>query len=119
VIKVPFPQAFDSVLDFSFSSDESAIAVTFGAAACDYPGDVAGVYVVSLADLKLAPISAADRLRVKAHWSPDSQFVIYSDYSGSDSPLMAVEVQTGRSTKLTNPDQWGPDEFLAWSAEPH
>jgi Tol biopolymer transport system component len=119
VVKAPFPPSFDSVLDFAFSPDESAIAVTFGAAACDYPGDVARVYVLSLPDLKLTPISVADRLSVKAHWSPDSKVVIYSDYSGSDSPLMAVEVQSGRSTKLTNPDQWGPDEFLAWSAETH
>ena len=119
VIKVPFPQGFDSVMDFEFSPDESAIAVTFGAAACDYPGDVARVYIVSLPDLKLRPISAEDRLGVKAHWSPDSKVVIFSDYSGSDSPLMAEDVASGKTTKLTNPDQWGPDEFLAWSAEAH
>jgi Tol biopolymer transport system component len=77
------------------------------------------VYVLSLADHKLTPISPADRLSVKAHWSPDSKVVIYSDYSGSDSPLMAFDIQTGKSSKLTNPDQWGPDEFLAWSAESH
>jgi hypothetical protein len=114
VIKVPFPPGFDSVLDFAFAPDESALAVTFGAAACDYPGDVARVYVFSLADLKLVPISPADRLSVKAHWSPDSKVVIYSDYSGSDSPLMVVDVQSGKAATLTNPNQWGPDEFLAW-----
>jgi hypothetical protein len=117
LIKVPFPQGFDSVLDFAFSPDESAIAVTFGGATCDYPGDVARVYVFSPADLKLRPISPPDRLSVKAHWSPDSRVVIYSDYSGSGSPLMAVDVQSGNGIALTNPGQWGPDEFLAWAAK--
>ena len=117
VIKVPFPPGFDSVLDFAFAPDESAIAVTFGAAACDYPGDVARVYLFSLVCHKLNPISPPDRLSVKAHWSPESRVVIYSDYSGSDSPLMAFDIQNGKATRLTNPDQWGPDEFLAWRAE--
>ena len=116
-IKVPFPQGFDNVLDFAFSPDDNAVAVTFGAAACDYPGDVARVYLFFLADHKLTPVSPPDRLSVKAHWSPDLKFVIYSDYSGSDSPLLGVDVQSGKTTKLTNPDRWGPDEFLGWSAE--
>ncbi len=114
LIQVPFPVGFDSVLDFAFSPDDRAIAVTFGAAACDYPGDVARVYLVSLPNLNMTPISPADRLSVKAQWSPDGKVVIYSDYTGGESPLVAVDVQTGKAIALTNASQDGPDEILGW-----
>lgn len=114
LLDVPFPKGFDSVLDYEFSDDDRAVTVTFGAEACDYPGDVARVYLVSLPSLAMKPISPADRLSVKARWSPDSKMVIYSDYTGSNSPLMAVEVETGRSFRLTNPGEDGPDELLGW-----
>ena len=119
-VKVPFPKGFDSVLDFAFSPDDSSIAVTFGAAACDYPGDVARVYVVSLPGLTMKPISAADRLSVKAQWSPDGRRIVYSDYSGSNSPLMAFDTTMGKTIRLTNPGDDGPDEILGWrSGTPH
>jgi hypothetical protein len=34
----PYPAGFDSVLDFDFAPDGKAVAVPYGAAACDYPG---------------------------------------------------------------------------------
>jgi dipeptidyl aminopeptidase/acylaminoacyl peptidase len=113
-LKIPFPPGFDNVLDFAFSPDDRAVAVTFGAAACDYPGDLARVYIVTLADQELVPLSPADRLSVKAQWSPDAKTLVYSDYSGSDSGLAAVDVQTGKTVRLTAPTQDGPDEFLGW-----
>src|SRR5215470_12248449 len=43
---LPYPKGFDTVLDFSFSPDESALAVTFGVVGCDYPGDRAQIFLV-------------------------------------------------------------------------
>ena len=111
---VPYPKGFDTVLDFSFSPDESAMAVTFGVTGCDYPGEYARVYLVSLPDMKLTPISPEDRLSVKAVWTPDEKAIVHSDYKGSDSPLVAFELATHRITKLTNPGQFGPDTWLGW-----
>jgi hypothetical protein len=113
---IPFPHGFDNVLDFAFSPDDRNVAVTFGAAACDYPGDVARVYLVSLPDLKIRPISPADHLSVRVEWTPDAKTLIYQDYTGSNSPLVAVNLSTGIVSRLTNPGDDGPDEWLAWRA---
>ncbi len=113
---IPFPHGFDNVLDFAFSPDDRNVAVTFGAAACDYPGDVARVYLVSLSDLKIRPISPADHLSVRVQWTPDAKTLIYQDYAGSNSPLVAVNLSTGIVSRLTNPGDDGPDEWLAWRA---
>jgi Tol biopolymer transport system component len=101
-------------LDFSFSPDENAIAVTFGVVGCDYPGERARVYLVSLPELKLMPISPEDRLSVKPVWTPDGKAIVYSDYTGSDSPLVCFELVTRKITRLTNPGQFGPDTWLGW-----
>jgi hypothetical protein len=114
LVDVPYPKGFDTVLDFAFSPDESAIAVTFGVVGCDYPGDKARIYLVSLPEMKMTAISSEDRLSVKAVWTPDGKTVVYSDYTGSDSPLVAYEVATRKITRLTNPGQFGPDTWLAW-----
>jgi len=114
LMEIPFPKGFDSVLDFSFSPDDQNIAVTFGAAACDYPGDVARVYVVSVPELKLTPVSPADRLSVKPQWSPDGKVIVYSDYTSSDSGLFAVDLQARVVTRVTESHDNGPDQWLAW-----
>lgn len=114
LVDVPYPKGFDTALDFSFSPDENTIAVTFGVAGCDYPGDRAQVFLVSLPDLKLTPVSPEDRLSVKPVWTPDAKVIVYSDYTGSDSPLVAFELATHKITKLTTPGQFGPDEWLSW-----
>jgi hypothetical protein len=114
LMDVPYPKGFDTVLDFSFAPDEKAIAVTFGVVGCDYPGERAQVFLVSLPDLKLTPISPEDRLSVKPVWTPDGKTIVYSDYAGSDSPLVAFELATRKVTRLTNPGQFGPDTWLAW-----
>jgi len=111
---VPYPKGFDTVLDFAFSPDEKAIAVTFGVVGCDYPGDKARIYLVSLPDMKLAPISPEDKLSVKPVWTPNGKTIVYSDYTGSDSPLVALELATRKVSRLTNPGQFGPDTWLAW-----
>jgi hypothetical protein len=114
LLQIPFPEGFASVLDYSFSPTEDAVAVTFGRAGCDYPGDVARVYIVTLSNLALAPLSPADRMSVQVHWSPDAKTVIYSDYTGSDTPLVALDLRTRKATILTHPGQNGPDTFLSW-----
>ena len=114
LVDVPYPKGFDTVLDFSFSPDEKAIAVTFGVVGCDYPGERAQVFLASLPDLKLTPVSPEDRLSVKPVWTPDGKAIVYSDYTGSDSPLVAFNLATRRTTRLTNPGQFGPDEWLGW-----
>jgi len=114
LVDVPFPKGFDTVLDFSFSPDENAIAVTFGVVGCDYPGERAQVYLVSLPEMKLAGISPEDRLSVKAVWTPDGKAIVYSDYTGNDSPLVAFDLRTRKVTRLTTPGQFGPDTWLGW-----
>lgn len=114
LVDIPFPEKFNSVLDFEFSPDESAIAVTFGVTGCDYPGEAARIYKVSLPSLQMTPVSPADSLGVQAHWSPDGKFIIYSDYSGSDYPLVAADVHSGKLTRLTNPGPHGPDTWQGW-----
>lgn len=111
---VPYPKGFDTVLDFEFSPDEKSAAVTFGVVGCDYPGDRAQIFLVSLADLKTRPISPQDRLSVKPVWSPDGKVLVFSDYSGSESPLVAFDLATGKMTRITKAGQFGPDEWLGW-----
>jgi len=113
-LTIPTPKEFDSVLDFEFSPDDRSIAVTYGVTGCDYPGDSARIYQVQLSDLSMTPVSAADRISVQAHWSPDGHSILYTDYTGSDSPLVAIDVRSGKITRLTNPGAFGPDTFLAW-----
>jgi len=116
LLKIPFPDGFDTVLDFAFSPDGRALAVAFGVEACDYPGDKARVYSVSLPSLALTPLSPAGRLSVQPRWSPDGKTIIYSDFSEMAPPLIAVDVRTGKATNLTNPAQNAsvPDTFVSW-----
>lgn len=114
LVDVPLPKGFDTVLDFSFSPEENAIAVTYGVVGCDYPGDRARIYLVSLPEMKLTPISPEDRLSVKPVWTPDGKSLVYSDYTGSDSPLVAFDLATHKVTRLTSPGQFGPDNWLGW-----
>src|SRR5262249_7097162 len=114
LVDVPYPKGFDTVLDFSFSPNENAIAVTFGVTGCDYPGEYARIFLVSLPDMKTTPVSPEDRLSVKALWTPDGKVIVYSDYTGSDSPLVAFDLATHKVTKLTNPGRFGPDNWLGW-----
>lgn len=114
LIDVPFPEKFSAMLDFEFSPDESAIAVTFGTPACDYPGDAARVYKVSLPTLQMTPISPAGRLSVRAHWSPDGKFIVYADFTESGIPLIAADVRTGKLTRLTSPGVQGLDTWQGW-----
>ena len=74
----------------------------------------AQVFLVSLPELKLTPISPEDRLSVKPVWTPDGKAIVYSDYTGSDSPLVAFDLATHKVTKLTTPGQFGPDNWLGW-----
>jgi Tol biopolymer transport system component len=114
-LDVPFPHGFDTVLDFQFSPDDQAIAVTFGVTGCDYPGERARVYVVSLPEMRLEPISPSERLSVEPRWTPDGKTLVYVDYQGSDSPLVAFDLQTRKVTRLTSPGQFfGPDTWLGW-----
>ena len=115
LLDVPFPKGFDTVVDFSFSPDDRAVAVTFGVVGCDYPGERAQIFVVSLPDLALTPVSPQDRLSVQPKWTPDGKVLVYSDYVGSDSPLVAFDLHTHKVKRLTNPGQYfGPDTWLAW-----
>jgi len=114
LVEVPFPKGFESVLDFAFAPDDGSIAVTFGAAACDYPGDVARVFSVSFPSLALKPLSPEDHLSVKAHWSPDGKMVIYSDYTPGELGLIAVDITTGKRIRLTDTGYDGPDELIGW-----
>jgi hypothetical protein len=115
LLDVPYPQGFDTVLDFHFSSDDHAIAVTFGLAGCDYPGERARVHLVSLPEMRLEPISPGERLSVEPRWTPDGKTLVYVDYRGSDSPLVAFDLQTRKVTRLTSPGQFfGPDTWLGW-----
>lgn len=111
---VPYPKGFDTVLDFDLSPDENSAAVTFGVVGCDYPGDRAQIFLVSLSDLKATPISPEDQLSVKPVWSPDGKVIVYSDYAGSESPLVLFDLATRKTTRITKPGQFGPDEWLSW-----
>ena len=113
-VSVPFPIGFDTVLDFEFSPDERALAVTYGVTGCDYPGDAARVFVVSLADLKMTPISPEKKLSVEAHWSPGGKKIVFLDYTGSDRGIVIAEVKTGNLVRVTSPGQNGPDKWVAW-----
>ena len=115
LLDVPFPKGFDTVLDFSFSPDDRAITVTFGVVGCDYPGERAQIYLVSLPDLRLTPLSPEDRMSVQPEWTPDGKALVYVDYRGSDSPLVAFDLQTHKIRRLTNPGQYfGPDAWVSW-----
>jgi hypothetical protein len=115
LLDVPFPEGFDTVLDFQFSPDDHAIAVTFGVAGCDYPGERARVFLVSLPEMRFEPISSSDRLSVEPRWTPDGKTLVYVDYRGSDSPLVAFDLQTRKVTRLTSPGEFfGPDTWLSW-----
>jgi|SRR5690242_2486599 len=112
--QVAFPNGFDTVLDYEFSPDDRNVAVTFGVTGCDYPGDAARVFVVSLSDGTATPVSPNGRLSVQVHWSPDAKALVYTDYSGSDASLFAVDPETRKFVRLTDPGMNGPDQFLTW-----
>ena len=115
LLDVPFPAGFDTVLDFQFSPDDQTIAVTLGVAGCDCPGERARVYLVSLPEMRLTPISPEGRLSVEPRWTPDSKTLVYVDYRGGDSPLVAIDLQTRKVTRLTSPRPYfGPDTWLSW-----
>jgi hypothetical protein len=99
---IPYPAGFDSVLDFDFAPDGQAVAVTYGAAGCDYPGEVARVYVVRLSDLKMEAVSAADRLSVKVKWSPDGRSLAFSDYTTGNDSLNQYDLASHKVTRLTD-----------------
>jgi hypothetical protein len=113
-VSVPFPKGFDTVLDFEFSPDERALAVTYGVTGCDYPGDAARVFVVSLADLKMTPLSPENKLSVEAHWSPGGEKIVFLDYTGSDAGIVIADLTTGNVVRATSPGQNGPDKWVAW-----
>ena len=113
-IQVPFPSGFDTVLDYDFSPDDRTVAVTFGVTGCDYPGDAAQVFVISLSSGTPKRVSPKDRLSVQVHWSPDGKTLVYTDYTGSDASLFAVDPETRKFVRLTDPGTNGPDQFLAW-----
>jgi hypothetical protein len=114
LVDVLFPEKFDTVLDFEISPDESSLAVTFGETGCDYPGSAARVYRLSVPDLTLTPISKADHLSVEAHWSPTGKNIVYADYTENGVSLVAADPQTGKTTRLTNPQGQGMDRWLGW-----
>ena len=115
LLDVPFPKGFDTVLDFQFSPDDQVIAVTFGVVGCDYPGERAQVYLVTVPAMTLKAVSPADRMSVEPRWTPDGKTLVYVDYQGSDSPLVAFDLQTRKVTRLTSPGQFfGPDAWLGW-----
>jgi hypothetical protein len=115
LIDIPFPKGFDTALDFSFSPNDRSIAVTFGVVGCDYPGDRAQIFLVSLPDLQMTAVSPAERLSLEPRWTPDGKSPVYVDYAGSPSPLIAIDLQTRKTKRLTTPDQYfGPDKWIAW-----
>lgn len=99
--------------EFDIAPDGQSIAVTYGVVGCDYPGDRARIFAVSLPAMTLTPLSPDDRLSVRPHWSRDGRFVLGSDYSKSPS-LWIVEVSGGKRTRITRPGDFGSDEFLGW-----
>jgi Tol biopolymer transport system component len=116
-ISVPFPAGFNSTLDYEFdlSPDGTEIAIAFGADRCDYPGDVASVYLFSLRDHKLTRVTPKNRLAGRVKFSPNGKALIYTDFQGTGTTaIFRYDLATGHSRQLTSPRSQDSDYVVEW-----
>lgn len=116
-LDVPFPPGFTSVLngEFSFAPDGKSVAVAFGEESCDYPGDLAAVYLFDLSTRKLMRLSPDKRLAGRPKFSPDGKAVIYTDFEGTGTTaIYRVDLPAGRPRRLTTPREMDSDMVLDW-----
>jgi Tol biopolymer transport system component len=116
-VDIPFPDGFTSTLDyeFDFSPDGQQIAISFGADRCDYPGDIAAVYVFSLRDRKLRRISPKGRLAGRVKFSPDGRALVYTDFQGTGTTaIYRYELAAGQPRRLTTPRTDDYDYVMDW-----
>ncbi len=114
---VPFPDGFSSILDydFDFSPDGKQVAITFGAERCDYPGDVAAVYLFDLGTHKFTRLSPENRLAGRVKFSPDGKAVIYTDFVGTGTTgIYRVELADRRPRAMTKPREMDSDFVIDW-----
>jgi len=116
-VPVVFPQGFTSTLEYEFdlSPDRSLLAVSFGADRCDYPGDVAAVYLFSLRDHTLTRVSPKDRLAGRVKFSPDGRALIYTDFKGTGTTaIYRYDISAKQLRQLTVPRQNDYDYVIDW-----
>ena len=116
-VDVPFPEGFSSVLndELDFSPDGKDLAIAFGAERCDYPGDVAAVYLFNLETRKLTRLSPEERLAARVKFSPDGKAVIYTDFMGEGTTrIYRMELPSGPRRPLTAPRQYDYDTVIDW-----
>lgn len=117
VITVPFPDGFDSTLEYEIdlSQDGNQLAVSFGADRCDYPGDVAAVYLFSLSDHSLLRVSPKGRLAGRVKFSPDGKALIYTDFRGTGTTtIYRYDLLTKQLKQLTAARQSDYDYVVDW-----
>lgn len=117
VLDVPFPPGFTSVLngELSFAPGGKSLAIAFGEESCDYPGDLAAVYLFDLATRKLTRLSPEKRLAARPKFSPDGKAVIYTDFVGTGTTaIYRVDLPGGRPRRLTTPREMDSDMVLDW-----
>ena len=112
------PFTVDQIL--SFPSPENLVASPVGSTIA-WTFNERGIRNIYVAD---GPEFAARRVTsyteddgqelTQLSFSRDGKTIVYSDYTGSDTPLIAVDLRSGKAARLTNPGQNGPDTFLSW-----
>jgi Tol biopolymer transport system component len=116
-VQVPFPKDFDSVLGYEFdlSPDGQQVAIAFGTRSCDYPGDLAAVYLFSLRDDTLTRISPEHRLAGRPKFSPDGRMLAYTDFQGTGTTAIYMyDLATKQGRKLTRPRSDHSDYVIDW-----
>lgn len=116
-IDVPFPPGFTSVLndEFDFSPDGKEVAIAFGAERCDYPGDVAAVYLFNLETRKLTRLSPEDRLAARVKFAPDGKALVFTDFVGDGTTrIFRLDLAERRLRPLTTPRATDYDTVIDW-----
>lgn len=117
VLDVPFPPGFSSVLnaELDFGPDGKSLAIAFGEESCDYPGNLAAVYVFDIGTRKFTRLSPENRLGGRPKFSPDGNAVVYTDFVGTGTTaIYRVDLPGGRPRRLTMPREMDSDMVLDW-----
>lgn len=90
------PKEWGHVANFRWSPDSKSIALTLGVAGCEYPGDVATVFLTTL-DEKTQKRLSTTGMAFEPVFPPDGSAVAFVDFSDSPARLMRYDIATGKA----------------------
>jgi Tol biopolymer transport system component len=105
------------VSSFSWAPDSKRLAFDTGGEQCDFPGTAGQVYLLSLDTQGVRKLSVDVPSR-SPFFSPDGTAVLFTDFSGGDSPIVMIKhLRTGGLVPLpgqASGDAGDYDRVVAW-----